>query len=268
MLDCLMARTRSTQPTVGLPPLALDRDLGESIYLRLARHIEDSIRTGHLSAGDRLDGEIGLAESLGVSRATMRKAIDELVRQGLLVRRHGAGTQVLPSRSDRSGGVEGLYDELKRADRTPTTDVLTLEVREADASIAAELGLSAGDEVVFLERVRRAVDVPVAVMRNWLPPDLIELDANDLKTLGLYEILRKGGVRMRMAQQSIGAEAADSTAARLLGIKKGSPLLTVETTTYADSGKPVDVGRHEYRGDMYRFPVTKVERQYGTEATR
>jgi DNA-binding GntR family transcriptional regulator len=238
------------------------------LYLRVARHLEDAIRDGHLVAGDRLDGEIGLAESLGVSRATMRKAIDELVRQGLLVRRHGAGTQVLPSRSDRAGGVEGLYDELKRADRTPTTDVLALEVREADESIAEEFGIAQGEDVVYLERVRKADDVPVAIMRNWLPANLVDLDANDLQTHGLYEILRKGGVRMRMAHQSIGAEAADSNTARLLGIKKGSPMLTIQTTTYADSGKPVDVGRHEYRGDMYRFPVTKVERQYGTEATR
>lgn len=263
-----MPRTRKTHPTVGLPPVNLDKDHGP-LYLRVARHIEKSIVDGHLSPGDRLDGEIGVAESLGVSRQTMRKAIDELVRQGLLVRRHGSGTQIMPTRSDRmGGGVEGLYDELKRADRTPSTDVLTLEVREADDTIAVELGLTAGDDVVFLERVRKADDVPVAIMRNWLPTSLIDLDANDLQTHGLYEILRKGGVRMRMAQQSIGAEAADSNTARLLGIKKGSPMLTIETTTYADSGKPIEVGRHEYRGDMYRFPVTKVERQYGTEATR
>lgn len=264
-----MPRTRKSQPTVGLPPIALDKENDGPLYLRVARHIETSIVDGHLSPGDRLDGEIGLAESLGVSRQTMRKAIDELVRQGLLVRRHGSGTQVLPTRSDRTGGgVEGLYDELKRAGRRPSTQVIVLEVRQADPESAAELGLNPGAEVLYLERVRTADDEPVAIMRNWIPADLIELHASDLETHGLYEILRKGGVRMRMAQQSIGAEAASSASARLLGVKKGSPLLTIQTTTYADSGKPVELGRHEYRGDMYRFPVTKVERQYGTEATR
>ncbi|MGY2872874.1 DNA-binding GntR family transcriptional regulator [Marmoricola sp. URHA0025 HA25] len=247
----------------------MDRENGGPLYLRLARHIETSIVDGHLSPGDRLDGEIGLAETLGVSRQTMRKAIDELVRSGLLVRRHGSGTQVLPTRADRTGGgVEGLYDELKRADRRPSTKVITLEVRGAEVDIAEELGLGPGDEVTYLERVREADGVPIAIMRNWIPTGLTELDARDLETHGFYEILRKGGVRMRMAQQSIGAEGASSVSARLLGVKKGMPLLTIETTTYADSGKPVELGRHEYRGDMYRFPVTKVERQYGTEATR
>lgn len=236
--------------------------------MRVARHIESAIHDGHLSPGDRLDGEIGLAEALGISRATMRKAIDELVRQGLLVRRHGAGTQVLPTRSDRPGGVEGLFDELKRSDRVPTTEVIRLDVGAAEADIAAELWLESDDPVVHVERIRKADGVPIAVMRNWIPADLVKLTASDLERDGLYEILRKGGVRMRMAQQSIGAVAADSRSARLLEIKKGSPLLSIETTTYADSGRPVEVGHHEYRGDMYRFPVTKVERQYGSEATR
>jgi DNA-binding GntR family transcriptional regulator len=243
-------------------------DSGAPLYLRVARHIESAIVDGQLSPGDRLDGEIGLAEGFGVSRATMRKSIDELVRQGLLVRRHGAGTQVLPTRLDGAGGVEGLYDELKRNGRTPTTDVITLEVRDAEPDIAEALRLSPGDPVIYVERVRRADRVPIAIMRNWIPYGLIELDAADLESHGLYEVLRKGGVRMRMAEQSIGAEAARSTSARLLDIRKGSPVLSIETTTFADSGKPVEVGRHEYRGDMYRFPVRKVERQYGTEATR
>ncbi len=198
----------------------------------------------------------------------MRKAIDELVRQGLLVRRHGAGTQVLPTRLGRGGGVEGLYDELKRAGRSPTTEVVTLEVREAGPDVAEELWLNPGDPVVYVERIRKADDVPMAIMRNWLPRELVDLDVADLELHGLYEVLRSSGVRMRMAQQSIGAEAAGSRSAQLLGIRKGGPVLSIETTTFADSGKPVEVGRHEYRGDMYRFPVTKVERQYGTEATR
>lgn len=262
-----MPRNRKGQPTVGLPPVSL-KESGGPLYLAVARHIQESISNGHLSAGDRLDGEIGLAESLGVSRQTMRKAIDELVREGLLVRRHGAGTQVLPTRSDRSGGVEGLFDELKRSERRPSTEVLVLEVRAAEGEVAEELLLPEGAEVLFLERLRRADDVPLAIMRNWIPADLIDLEASDLEEHGLYEILRKGGVNMRMAQQSIGTEPAGAASARLLGIKRTSPVLTIHTTTYNDAGKPVELGRHEYRGDMYRFPVTKVERQYGTEATR
>lgn len=268
VLDRLMPRTRRSQPTVGLPPLPSDDINTEPLYLRVARHIELAIAEERLSAGDRLDGEIGLAASLGVSRATMRKAIDEVVRQGLLVRRHGAGTQVLSTRAERSGGVEGLYDELTRSDRLPTTEVIALEVRAAEPDIASELWLRPAEPVLYVERIRLAAGVPIALMHNWLPEHLLDLTVAELEARGLYEILRGAGVRMRIAHQSVGAVPADSRTAKLLRVRKGSPMLSIETTTYADLGKPTEVGRHSYRGDMYRFPVTKVERQYGTEATR
>nr|WP_170286174.1 GntR family transcriptional regulator [Nocardioides rubriscoriae] len=260
-----MPRQRKGQPRVGLPPIDL-RDSAESLYLSVARHVRDSISRGHLSPGDQLEGEISLAKGLGVSRQTMRKAIDELVREGLLVRRHGAGTQVLPARTDRSSGLEGLFDELWRTERRPSTEVVTLETRAAEGEVATELRVPEGTEVVYLERLRRADGVPLAIMRNWMPAELTKLQAADLETRGLYEVLRRDGVSLRLMQQSVGTRPAGAAAARMLGMSRSSPVLTVHSTTYNDLGTPVDLGRHDYNGQTYRFRVTTVERQYGTEA--
>jgi DNA-binding GntR family transcriptional regulator len=244
----------------ALPPLHLDRSDPSPLYARVARHIEQAVADGVLKAGDRLDGEIGLAERLGVSRQTMRKAIEELVNRGILVRQHGVGTQVAPSRSGSTSGVSSLYDELTQAGKEPATQVRHLEVVPAEEDIAAALELGRGEEVVHLERLRLDGGSPLAIMRNWLPVNLVNLDRAELEKRGLYQILRDAGVDMRIAHQSIGAESASAQFAALLDVPEGTALLSMHTVTYAGLGRPVEVGRHTYRSDNFRFHITNVER--------
>lgn len=251
---------RDGSKTVAIPPLVLDRSNPAPLYHRVAQHIGDAIERGDLVAGDRLDGEIGLAESLGISRATMRRAIEELVAQGVLARKHGFGTQVLSKPNLRSTGVRSLFDELAAAGRSPRSKVMRLEVVEAQDEVASALEVPAGTPVTHLERIRYADEVPFAIMRNWIPASLIELDAGRIETGGLYEELRNSGIRMRVARQSIGAEAATAEQARLLDVSPGEPLLNIHTVTLADLGHPVEFGSHDYRANSYRFEMTSVER--------
>lgn len=268
MFEYGMPRRKRSSAATALPPLRVDRRRSEPLYLQVARHLERAVTDGNLRPGDRLDGELGLAEAWGVSRATMRKAIEELVARGILVRRHGAGTQVMPQVSEGvRGGVEGLFNELKRRGEHPETKVLTYEVIPADEDIAAALWKKPGDMVLHLERLRLSNGRPMAIMRNWLSlsPEVVPHDA--LESVGLYEILRSAGIRMKLAQQTIGAEVAGAASARLLSVKRGSPVLSIQTTAFTDAGRPIDFGRHKYRGDLYRFAVTKVERRLSSDAT-
>jgi DNA-binding GntR family transcriptional regulator len=114
---------------------------------------------------------------------------------------------------------------------------------------------------VHLERLRFAHDEPLAILRNWLPAGLARFTAADLEKGGLYARLRSGGVRICVATQRIGARAAGAEEARLLAVKRGAPLLTMERTTYDDSGIAVEFGRHVYRSDSYSFETTLVQRQ-------
>ncbi len=256
-----MSRVRSAgSPPVAIPPLVLDRSNPAPLYSRVAQHITDAIQRGDLVAGDRLDGEIGLAESLGISRATMRRAIEELAARGILARKHGVGTQVLSPLNLRSTGVRSLFDELVTAGRSPRSEILAFAVIGADDDVASALEVAPGTSVTHIERIRYADGVPFAMMRNWIPASLAQLDRGRIETGGLYEELRTGGIRMRVARQSIGAAVASPATARLLHVDAGAALLNIHTVTFADLGHPVELGSHDYRADLYRFEMTSVER--------
>jgi DNA-binding GntR family transcriptional regulator len=238
----------------------LDRSSPVPLYFQVAEQISDAIRRGDLPPGSRLENEILLADQLGLSRPTIRQAIQYLVDKGLLVRKRGVGTQVVHGQVKRSVELTSLYDDLRRSGQEPTTRVLALEPARADPEIAAILGVPTGAEVLRLERLRFAAAEPLAILHNWLPTNLAPLTADALAQRGLYELLRAAGVRMRVANQRIGAKAAGAAEARLLGERRGAPLLTMVRTTYDDQGRAVEHGSHVYRASHYALEVTLVER--------
>ena len=161
---------------------------------------------------------------------------------------------------NRSVELTSLYDDLRRAGQEPATRVLTLQPRPADETIAPILGVEAGTPLLYLERLRSAAGEPLALLHNWLPIGLAHLSAEGLQSHGLYELLRSAGVRMRVANQRIGARAASLAEGRLLGERRGSPVLTMTRTTYDDQGRAVEHGSHIYRASHYTLEVTLVER--------
>lgn len=240
--------------------LVLDRRSPVPLYWQLSQELERAITSGALKPGDKIETEIEIAERYGLSRPTVRQAIQELVSKGLLVRRRGVGTQVVHSQVRRQVELTSLYDDLSRGNHRPRTTVERLTTAGADATVAGALNLREGDEVLYLERVRFDGDEPLAHMQNWLPVDLLDTTAEELEANGLYELLRRVGVQMRVANQRIGAKAATAREARLLGVSKGAPLLTMERTAFDVTGRAVEYATHSYRADSYAFETTLVER--------
>ena len=244
-------------------PLAIDVDRSSPVplYFQVARQIEAAIASGDLAAGARLENEIELADRLGLSRPTMRRAIQELVAKGMLVRKRGVGTQVVHGAAfQRTVDLTSLYDDLVRTHQSPSTRVVVHDVEAADDDVAAALGVPPGSDVVHIERVRNARQKPLAILRNWLPVQLADFSTEDLEQRGLYALLRGSGVHLRIASQRIGACAASVTEARLLELRKGAPLLTMQRTAWDDSGHVVELGRHVYAPESYSFDVTVVSR--------
>ncbi|MDQ1615955.1 MAG: hypothetical protein QOJ60_1894 [Actinomycetota bacterium] len=240
------------------PNLVLDRTSPVPLYFQLARQLESAIDRGELTSGHRLDNEIELADRLGVSRPTVRRAIQELVAKGLLVRKRGVGTQVVHGRLTRPVELSSLYDDLARSQRHPTTRVVRHTVGPADEDVGTVLGVATGADVLAIERLRLTEGEPLAIMRNWLPADIAPFSREDLEATGLYELLRAAGVHLRIARQRISAQSADPGQARLLGVRRGAPLVTMERTSYDDSGRAVELGRHVYRPESYGFELTLV----------
>lgn len=252
-----------TQPEKELPP-ALFMDLDHSgpvpLYHQVATRIERAIVDGELPAGARLENEIALGERLGLSRPTVRRAIQDLVDKGLLVRRRGIGTQVVHGPVTRKVELTSLYDDLAGNGQQPSTLLLLHEVIEADARIAEILGVEPGAPILHLRRLRSADDVPVAVLENYLPTDFTTIGEEDLADHGLYQVMRSRGTTMRVARQRIGARRAAGDESALLEIDDGGPVLTMDRTAYDNSGRAVEFGHHCYRPDLYSFEITLVEK--------
>jgi DNA-binding GntR family transcriptional regulator len=237
----------------------LDRSSPVPLYYQLAQAIEAAIREGDLAPGDRFENELALAKRLTLSRPTTRRAIQELVDKGLLVRKRGVGTQVVQNPVHRRVELTSLFDDLTRAGQSPTTELLEYRRGVVDEEVAKELNLAADAEVVMIQRLRCANGEPLAVMTNYLPANLAP-DAEELEASGLYQALRTRGVHIRLARQRIGAKPATKTEARLLGEKPGAPLLTMSRTAFDDSGKAVEYGSHCYRASRYYFETTLVDK--------
>lgn len=240
--------------------IRVDRSSPVPLYFQVAQRLEELIESGQLSPGSRLENEIALAEALNLSRPTMRQAIQYLVDKGLLLRKRGVGTQVMHTRVRRTVELTSLYDDLSRTNKQPRTDVLTFGVITAPDEIAVALALPAGSEVLAIERLRYAQGEPLALMRNYLPDGLLRITREQLADHGLYALIREAGIRLRLADQTIGARKASAEEARLLDEARGAPLLTMARTAYDDAGVAAEYGVHVYRASRYSFELTLTSR--------
>jgi DNA-binding GntR family transcriptional regulator len=240
--------------------ITIDRFSPVPLYFQVAKRLEELIESGGLAPGTRLDNEITLADRLGLSRPTMRQAIQHLVDKGLVVRKRGVGTQVVHGRVRRQVGLTSLYDDLTRSGRTPRTEVLSFAVEPAPDEVAVALRVAGGSDVITIERLRYADDEPLALLHNYLPVGIAPITREHLEERGLYEVLREHGVRMRIADQTIGARKATAAEVKLLHEIRGASLLTMQRTAYDHAGKVIEYGSHLYRAAVYSFEMTLVAR--------
>lgn len=236
--------------------IVLDRSSPVPLYFQAAQAMEAAITSGKVPPGTRLDNELLLADQLGLSRPTMRRAMQLLVDKGLIVRRRGVGTRVVQPKVRRSLELTSLYDDLARDGQGPSTRVLSLGVLAAPDPVAEALKLNAGAPVLCMERLRSAGARPIAKMTNYVPDGLISPSAEQLEASGLYRLFRAAGVTMHSASQTIGARNATAQEARLLEEHKGAALLTMTRTAYDDHGVAVEYGTHVYAASRYTFDLS------------
>lgn len=246
---------------MGVPlGVTVDRNSPVPLYFQIAEQLERAIDGGDLEPGARLDNEIELADRLAVSRPTLRKAIERLVAQGLVVRRRGVGTVVVPRRVKRPIALTSLHDDLAAAGRLPATRVLAITDEPAGPHVAAALGVPEDSPVVSVERLRYADDAPLAVMHNYLPGGLLQVTSESLERGGLYEMLRTAGMQPQVASQTIGARTATSRESRLLGVTRSATVLTMTRTAFASTGRALEYGTHAYLAERYSFEMSLVAR--------
>lgn len=237
-------------------PVSIDRSSPVPLYHQLAEQLAAAIDTGMLKPGDPFENELSLADRLDLSRPTVRRAIIELVTRGLLVRRRGIGTTVAQEVIHRRNELTSLYDDLAKQGHQPRTEVLQFNPEIHDQRAAQTLGLEADEPMVYLERLRSVEEGPLAILRNWLPPTLADVDPELIATRGLYNVLRDRGLIPAVGHQIIGARPSVPEERRLLDLDRHDPVLTMSRRAYDAAGKAVEFGDHCYRYDRYKFDIT------------
>ncbi|QRZ61474.1 GntR family transcriptional regulator [Rothia sp. ZJ932] len=242
--------------TEPVSSINIDKNSPIPLYHQLVEGIRSAISNGALTSGSMLPNELDIAKNLHLSRPTVRKAMDELVRAGLLVRKRGVGTQVVSNEIRRSLTLSSLYDDLVRSGIKVSTKILTFETIIPPAEIGQELTLESKSTVYHIRRLRYENGTPLAVMENWVPTNIGDLKPSFLEQKGLYETMRSLGVTFSVGHQKVGAKNATVDEAGFLGVSTDAALVTMHRTTLNDVGTRVETGSHVYRADLYTFEMT------------
>ncbi|WP_323102425.1 GntR family transcriptional regulator [Intrasporangium sp. YIM S08009] len=238
----------------------IDRETPVPLYHQLAQQLSGAISRGDLQPGDPFENEVAMADRLGLSRPTVRRAIQELVAQGLVLRRRGLGTTVAGRQIHRRAELTSLYDDLRsEGGADPRTEVLKHEVVE-DAVAASSLGLPVDTPLLHVVRLRSNGDRPLAILQNWLPPRYSDISREELQRDGLYALLRARGGKPVVAHQRIGARTPTASERRHLGLRPSQPVLTMSRTAFDAVGDPVEYGDHCYHAEDYSIEVMLDER--------
>lgn len=229
---------------------------GAPLYLQLKKSIEDAVNSGLIGPGDALPSERDIAIRADVSRVTVRKAVQNLVRGGVLVQRHGSGTFV----AQRLGRVEQSLSRLTSFTEDMARRGLSVESTWLDRGLyppspdeMMALGLTASEPVARVSRIRMANGTPLAIERASLSASVLP-DPENIGT-SLYAALEKSGRRPTRAVQRISAANLGEADAKLLAVPAGSASLNIERISYLPSGKVVEFTRSVYRADTYDFVV-------------
>lgn len=227
---------------------------GGPLYLQLKRWIEGAITRGDIKPGDALPSERDLAVRVDVSRVTVRKAVQQLVKDGVLVQRHGSGTFVAPRtpRVEQSlSQLTSFTEDMARRGMSVRSQWLDRGVYPPSPEETIILGLSSGDRVSRIARLRLTGETPLAIERATLSTAILP-DPSAVAS-SLYAHLEKSGNRPVRAIQRIRAANLDEAEAHLLAVPTGSAGLYIERISYLATGKVVEFTRSVYRGDAYDF---------------
>ena len=232
------------------------------VYLSL----RDQIAEGRLSDGENLPGEQKLAESYGVSRVTVRRALDALSETGLVERRVGSGTTV------RTGALTAkraemnfhtLMPQLVEMGQSTTARLLSFSYSQAPDFVVKAMGLQSGEQVQIAARVRSADGTPFSHLTTYVPAGIaMNYSEDDLAMTPLFKLLERSGVQIEEAHQSVSATLAGPEVAAALDVAVGSALLSLKRIVRDVEGNGVEYLAALYRPDMFslEMPLARVDR--------
>lgn len=230
----------------------------QPLYDQLVDVLTDKINH-ELRPGDYLPSERDLSERYGLSRTTVRLALQELERLGLVVRQRGRGTMVT-DRSLQTANLSQTYSftaQMKAIGRVPKTTILEFTEVDADKNIAAEMNARLGERLYRINRLRIADGVPLMIECTYLPArKFFSLKRPMIENKSLYDMIEQDyHEKVRMAEEEFYASIARRSDARLLEIAEGAPVLDLVRTTYDMSNDVIEYTRSVARADQFKYKV-------------
>ncbi|NKB44465.1 MAG: UTRA domain-containing protein, partial [Alphaproteobacteria bacterium] len=230
----------------------VDDSLAIPLYHQVYLILKEGIRSGTYGAGSALPIEPNLCEEFGVSRITVKRAMRELVADGLVIRQRGKGTFVA---EDATAPARDALDDLLQSVQAigAATDVqhLASDIQTPSTDVAAKLGLELEAKVLRSNQLRLANDEPLAVIIAFVPEAIARQLDPKTENLPMLVRLNMAGVPVARAEQEVTATLADPTIAAPLGLEVGAPLLKLTRLVFDDTGHPVEWLTSFYRGDRY-----------------
>lgn len=245
------------------------------LHQQIAEELRRQIACGELAPGQPVPSEHDLMQRYGVSRGTVRQARAALRADGTIDGTRGRRFEI------RADQLTQPFTELisfsawaESLGKRPTAQVVESAPRAADHAAASALGLTEGDQIHFLVRLRLVDGEPLMIERTAYPLDIVPmLERIDLTERSIYAQLEREGIIVQSARHHVGAVSAGRTDARLLRIPPGSPLLRVRRVGFSPSGEPLEWAEDRYRADRVEFAIENtvdvqgVDRRLGDRAT-
>uniref|UniRef100_A0A7V4TK06 GntR family transcriptional regulator n=1 Tax=Candidatus Caldatribacterium saccharofermentans TaxID=1454753 RepID=A0A7V4TK06_9BACT len=230
------------------------------LYARISRTLREEIESGLYKVGDLLPSEEELERRFGASRTTIRNALGELEREGLVLRRRGKGTIVQePKTAQNMNFISSFTETLREKGVQVGTGIVTIELIPAPPKVLAALGLEKGEKVYLVQRTRLANGVPIAFMTNYLLARVVpglEGKKEALREVGLYQLLEEEyGLVLKRAVETIEAYLSGPLEADILQIPEKVPLFHTVRITYLEDGTPFEMVISIIRADKYEYRV-------------
>jgi len=231
---------------------------GKPAYRRIQHSIQKRIQAGQLKPGDVVESERELAKIHGVSLMTARHALAELAREGMVERRHGAGTFVAPPKI-HFNKLMSYTEQMASRGLAARSRIVSAETVSNEPEIAARLSLGTASPLIKVARVRQAGDEPFALETCYLPADEFpSFSTAALERGSLFSILeREYGTELAYADEEIDATGADESTAELLSIPHGSPILRMRQLIFSTSGKPTTYVVGLYRSGRHTLLIRR-----------
>jgi GntR family transcriptional regulator len=223
------------------------------------QHVLDLIE--QLGVGTAIPSERQLSADLGVSRLTLRAALDDLAREGYLVRRRGSGTYVQQPKIAQELTITSFSDDMRRRGMVPGSRTLSMSTILAGARLGRSLNVSPSEQILVVKRLRLADGESMAIETLHIPEALVPGLTPKALTGSFYDLLRdRYGVQIAEGIQAIEPTVTNEEESEVLGVPLHSPAFLFERTSRDDSGRTVEFVQSVYRGDRYRI-VTELSRR-------